>query len=174
MKVTILVLVVLLHFPALSAQAAFYQWVDTHGVTHFTDNHDKIPSRYRKSAKRLDLTDQSAPAQASAPEPQAPAQAAPPKASSYGGQTEGWWREKFSALRGELKALGEGLPAKQAQLVELRRKRVIYTRARDREAVNSMQAEISADEARMADLQKRLDALELDAAKALVPAEWRQ
>lgn len=176
MKITMLFLVVLLQFPAPCAQAAFYQWIDSQGVTHFTDNSDKIPGRYRKKARRIALPDQAAPAPVSAPAPQtaAPAPQTEAQAPGYGGQTEQWWRGKFSTLRGELKALQDGLPGKEARLAELRRKRVIYSKARDRVAVNSMQAEISADEARVTDLQNQLGALELDAAKALVPAEWRQ
>jgi hypothetical protein len=169
MKITSLVLLLLLQFPAPSAHAAFYQWSDAQGVIHFTDDPDKIPSKYLKRARRLKLSGQPAP-----PQVQAPSQVAKPQAPGPGGQTEQWWRERFSALRDELKTLQDGLPAKRASLVALRRRRAVYMRAQDRVAVNNMQAEVSADEARLSDLQNQIDALEQDAAKALVPAEWRQ
>ena len=90
------------------------------------------------------------------------------------GHGESWWRKRFALLREELQALESGLSQKQTQLVQLRRKRAIYVRARDREAVNAMQAEIAADEVRIAELLNQLAALELEATREGVPAEWRR
>ena len=176
MKLILLFLALLLmSFPPV-VRAAFYQWVDAAGVTHFTDNPDQIPSRYRKRAKKLNISDQPAPPQGAAPAPQPPSRGAEPKpaVAGFGGQSEDWWREHFSSLRAEQKALLAGLSAKQAKLAELRRKRVIYMRAQDRESVNSMQAEISVDELRIAELQKQIDELDRKATEAAVPVEWRQ
>ena len=47
-------------------------------------------------------------------------------------------------------------------------------RAQDREAVNTLDAEISVDELRISELQSRIAELDQQAAKAGVPAEWRQ
>jgi len=157
-------------------QAAFYQWLDAQGVTHFTDNPERIPAKYRSHVKELQLADE--PAQAPAPQTQAPAQVAAPRpvphAVEYGGHGEGWWRSRYASLRQELKGLEDGLAGKQARLSELRRKRVVYMRAQDREAVNSMQAEISTGELRISELQKDLADLERRATEAGVPSEWRQ
>lgn len=156
-----------------SAQAAFYQWVDAHGVVHFTDDARKIPLAYRKKARKLNLTEQPAPAGgATARQPASPPQPEP-DLSAPGGHTQQWWRQRFSALRAELKALQDGMPQKQEKLVELRRQRTIYQRGRDRAAWNEMQAEISADETRIGELQKQIAALELEASRAAVPTEWR-
>jgi hypothetical protein len=173
MKRALLVLVVLLQLSAPSAQAAIYQWIDAKGVTHFTDNPDKIPKAYQKKARRLELSEEPAHSRVSAPEPQSAPTGVNPQALEYGGHNEQWWRGRFSALRDELKRLQDGLPAKQALLVELRRKRVIFTRAQDRVAFNKMQDEISADETRISALQDQIATLELDAGKAGVPKEWR-
>ena len=175
MKTTVLFLVLLTQLFPSAVQAAFYQWDDTAGVTHFTDNPDSIPSRYQKRAKKLNMTDQPAASREEAsPAPTGGAGTAAPVAQSLGGQSESWWRGHFSALRSEQKALLAGLTDKQARLVELRRKRVIYMRAQDREAVNSMQAEISVDELRISELQKQIDDLDQQATRAAVPVEWRQ
>jgi hypothetical protein len=181
MKITLLFFVLLLlAFPA-PVRAAFYQWVDAQGVTHFTDDPNKIPSRYQKRAKKLKMSEESAPAPAAAksqPSPEAAQQAAEPMkpapALVLGGHPEEWWREHFSALRTELKNLQDGLADKQAKLVALRRKRAIYTRAQDREAVNGMQDGISADELRISQLQSQISELEGQAARADVPVPWRQ
>ena len=180
MKLALLFFVLLLQaFPA-PVRAAFYQWVDAQGVTHFTDDSNKIPSRYQKRAKKLELPEDSAPAPSAKSKlsPEAAQQAAEPMkpapALSFGGHPEEWWREQFNTLRTELKNLQDGLADKQAKLAVLRRKRAIYTRAQDREAVNGMQDEISADQLRITQLQGQISELEGRAARAEVPVQWRQ
>jgi hypothetical protein len=172
MKPALLFLVLLtLCFPG-SVRAAFYQWVDAQGVTHFTDNQDKIPAKYQKKAKKLTLPEE--PAQAAPAGQQDSVPDASPQEQTFGGQPEKWWRGRFTALRAELDRQQQGLREKQDKLVELRRQRVIYTRAQDREAVNSMQAEISVTELRITELQNQLSELDRQATRAAVPVEWRQ
>jgi len=176
MKKVLLFLVLLLQFHPPAADAAFYQWVDAAGVTHFTDNPDKIPNTFRKRAKKLKLSEDPSGVSAATPQSAAPAAAsksAAPQPQDFGGHPEQWWRGRYAELRGKLKALQSGLADKQTKLVELRRKRVIYTRAQDRVALNSMQAEISVDEVHIAELQDQIAELDLQATKAGVPAEWR-
>jgi len=181
MKASSLVLLVLLQLTALPVYAAFYQWTDDQGVVHFTDDRDKIPKQYRNRAKEPRIPKGTAPAPARAPAP-APAPQPAPELSPQvleqlarpGGHDESWWRGRFAALRRELKGLEDGLLQKQEKLIELRRERRIYSRTRDREAVNAMDAEITGDEVRIAQLRRQLEELELDAAKAGVPAEWRR
>ena len=176
MKIALLFLVLLLQYYPSAADAAFYQWVDAAGVTHFTDNPDKIPGTYRKRAKKLKLSEE--PSGVSLAGPQSTAPVAAPKAAApppqdFGGHPQQWWRGQYAELRGKLKALQSGLADKQTKLVELRRKRVIYTRAQDRVALNSMQAEISVDEVHIAELQNRIAELDRQATSAGVPVEWR-
>ena len=173
MKITLLFLVLLLQLLPTTVDAAYYQWVDSAGVTHFTDDPDKIPAKYKKRAKKLELQEERSDAAAPAPQAAAP-QAAAPRPARIGGQSEQWWRERFGTLRGELSLQQKLLAEKQARLVELRRKRAIYTRAQDREAVNAMQAEVSAVELHIAELQKQLSDLDLQASQASVPVGWRQ
>lgn len=177
MKASLAVLLVLLQLTALPVYAAFYQWTDEKGVVHLTDDRDKIPRKYRGRVKELQLPENAAPAPAPAPAPAAAPQPAPQPSeqlSRPGGQDQSWWRGRFAALRGELKSLEDALPQKQEKLSELRRERRIYTRARDRVAVNAMNAEIAADEVRISELRRQLEELEQEAARAGVPAEWRR
>lgn len=175
MKFILLLLVLLISWLPAAVGAPFYQWLDGQGVTHFTDNPDRIPAKYRARAKKIKLSDEAAPTPGNRPAAEAPAPA-PPAATdpNYGGQSEAWWREHFQVLHKELKELQDGLPEKQTRLAELRRKRVIYMRTQDREAVNSVQAEISANELRISELQGQLGELERRATQAGVPSEWRQ
>jgi len=85
-----------------------------------------------------------------------------------------WWRQRFATLRGELRALQDGVAQKQVRLVELRRERRIFTRARDREAVNLLADEISSDEVRINQVMNRIAELEQEATRAAVPMEWRR
>jgi len=180
MKVSLLALPVLLCVAAAPAGAAFFQWTDAKGVAHFTDDAKKVPKKYRDKAKRLKLPAETAPAAPSA-QPQGPA-AQPPAAhlppphaeAAPGGHPEAWWRQRFASLRRELKTRQDVLALKQEKLVELRRERRIFTRVRDREAVNAMEGDISADEVQISDLLKQIEALEQEAARAAVPVEWRR
>lgn len=176
MKLVIPVLLLLILSAVPRVYAAFYQWTDDDGVIHLTDSRKKIPKKYQKKAKELNPPGNSAPAAPAAsapkgPEELPPAAAAPP---TPGGHPESWWRERFASLRSELKTLQEGLPLKEVRLAELRRERRIYFRARDREAVNEMEAAISADEVRIAEVTRELETLEAEAARSGVPAEWRR
>lgn len=176
MKNVLLSLCLLLLSAPRAADAAFYQWTDTNGVVHFTDDRKKIPKQYHDKAKRIEVREapaaESAPPREAAPAPAA--KEAAPEQRAPGGHDEQWWRERMGELKGELKTLQDQRAGKEQQMVELRRKRTIFQRARDREAVNAMQASIAADEARISDLLNRIAALELAGARAGVPAEWLQ
>ena len=177
MKALLPVLLLLIFSATSSVEAAYYQWVDGEGVLHFTDNRNNIPQKYRKKAKKLKLQEEPAQPKAKAPvtkaaEPPAPAPPAP--LPTPGGHPEQWWRDHFGSLRTELKGLQEGLADKQTKLGELRRKRAIFIRIQDREAVNAEQSQLTADESRIAELQQKLEALGVEADKAGVPADWRQ
>ena len=175
MKIALLSLVLLLQFFPVPVQAAVFQWIDSAGVTHFSDDRDSIPKKYRRKAKKLDISlEPSEPAPQKLPVAQgAEPKAAKARSQNFGGQSEQWWRERFSALRGELEKLQKDLADKQIKLVELRRKRWIYMRTQDREAVNGMQDAITAEEEQVASLQKQIADLDKRATSAAVPMEWR-
>lgn len=174
MKTLVLPLLLLsLLVPSLAC-AAFYEWTDAAGVVHFTDNRSNIPKQYKDKARRVEVSEPAAGTAISAPEPAPRSAPAPKTATSPGGHDEHWWRDRFKALRAELKALQDERSGKEQQLVELRRKRTLFQRARDREAINAMEAQISGADARISEMLNRIAALELAAAQAGVPVEWRQ
>ena len=171
MKTAALCILMLSLLTLSCAYASFYQWTDEAGVVHMTDDPDKVPKQYRDKARRLQLPD-SPPAPAAAPAPKAAPRAAAKQRLAPGGHDENWWRDRFGGLRGELKALQDARKQKEQQLVELRRKKTIFQRARDRQAVNAKQAEIAADEARIGEVMNKITALELAASRAGVPSDW--
>jgi hypothetical protein len=153
------------------ALAGVYEWTDSQGGVHFTDNADKIPAKYRNKAREKEMQPaieiKSEPAQAGTPTVQS-------TPSPYGGHDEAWWRASYSGLREEMKRIQTNLPDKRDKLTQLRRKREIYQKPSGRIAYYDMLKEIERDEARVTELQKELADLDEKAAKAGVPLAWRQ
>jgi len=156
---------------ATVALAGVYEWTDSQGGVHFTDNADKIPPNYRNKVREMDLQPviqiKEEPAEVITPTVQN-------SPSSYGGHDETWWRASYSGLREEMKNIQDNLPDKREKLTQLRRKREIYQKTRGRIAYYDMLREIERDEARVTELQKQLADLDTKAAKAGVPLGWRQ
>ena len=162
---------------AVAADAGIFEWVDSEGVTHFTDNPENIPAKYQKKVKERDSAPPESPYVAPAASPAPP----PPSESKVGeeqrlrgGHDEWWWRAGFSEIRRELDGIQGKLAGKREQLSILHRKRVIYQKARDRVAYNELDADIKRDEARVKELEDRLVTLEAEADRADVPQEWRR
>ena len=179
-----------------------YQWTDSKGVVHFTDNPDKVPRQYRKKVrKRPSVKSETpvsvSPAQgSSAPKVEGRKEVSKSPPQLYGGHDEKWWRATTGNLREELAKLIEELPAKRDKLQFLRRRWVISmgrtpksgesledvdsyvnksalsTPGKDREAYYSMKNEIERDEARIKQIEQELADLELQATKAGVPRVW--
>jgi hypothetical protein len=180
MKFTVL-LFMLFFGLSVTARADIYQWVDNKGVVNFTDNPDAVPKKYQNKVKVLPSDDSSQ--EGTPPETEQPSvQAAPPQQpveqppqqKIFGGHDETWWRSQYGGLRGELAQLQANLPAKRAELDQLRRKLVIYTFTRNRIAYQQKLAEVQNDEARINTLTDQLAALDTQAASAGVPFAWRQ
>lgn len=170
---SIAAILLLLPLAPVQAQGTIYRWTDVKGVTHFTDNAENIPSRYRSKAKKVEVDEESTIAVHPPPVPSAQERALVDKEAN-GGHPEQWWRRRFTATRNELKMLEEGLPEKEAKLAELRRKHVIFQRPQDRVAANAENDAITADRQRIDQLRQQLSDLEAAAEKAGVPAEWRK
>lgn len=169
-----------------NASADTYQWVDNNGVVHFTDDPDRIPDKYLKKVKRRPSEKPAGPS--SLPAINTPTPAVQGTSASgekeqtsqkdqpimYGSHDASWWRSRFTDLRAELKNLEDSLPRKRDEQQALHRFRVIYKRAKDREAINELNTQIEKDEARIGELRKQLADLEIEANKAGVPLELRQ
>ncbi|BCG46239.1 hypothetical protein GEOBRER4_n1029 [Citrifermentans bremense] len=115
-QILIATLLLFVSTPAI-ASAANYQWRDDQGVTHFTDDPDRIPDKYLERAREIGSVagekKESAPAATSgaATAAQAAPGAAPAPKSAE--------QERANA---ELNKLREDLAAKKAELARLRRK----------------------------------------------------
>lgn len=178
-----------------------YQWTDSKGVVHFTDNPDKIPRQYRKKVRKRPSVKSETPVISTTPQTLSAPEAAKKKEAAkapplYAGHDEKWWRTTTGNLRKELAKLTEELPGKRDKLQFLRRRWVIsmgrtpkegeslediesYTNksalsapGKNREAYYAMKNEIESDEGRIKQIEQELAELELLATKAGVPKEW--
>jgi hypothetical protein len=157
------------------AQAAVYQWEDSSGGVHFTDSPDQIPAKYRKQVREREVHDRGESQAVAAPQDQADkVQQTDSASGSDEAKRELQWRDRFSQPRREIKALKNGLPAKRDRLVELNRQRTLFQRGSDRVEYNRLEAEISDDERRIAELETQLSNLDLEASREAVPLEWRR
>ena len=171
MKGMLVLVLLLMIAPAVSAEV--YHWEDSRGVVHFTDNQDKIPLKDREKAQVMDVGPGGNEASPAGRRPFLSEPAAGLE-KRYGGNPEGWWRSRFSVLHQELQATQERLVAKKEEQAVLRRKRVIYHRAKDRVAYNAVVDEITVIEGEITEIQARLAKLESVADEAEVPAAWRR
>jgi hypothetical protein len=163
---------------SFAAHAAMYEWTDNNGVVNFTDNPEKIPAKYLKRVKKrpsITVRETAAPAEKVQEQVTPAADAVAQKSAKlFAGHDEAWWRYRYSSIRNELKELRDGLPDKKNELIGLRRMMTIHQSGRDRKAYYDKMAEIEKDEAREKELTEQLNALDVDAAKAGIPTEWRQ
>lgn len=180
-----LLLVVLVFSYSESSNADTYQWTDNQGVVNFTDNPDNVPKKFRTKVKVTPSADRAIDAQGPAktetsvgsnkkPEVTATTPPAPVGPKLYGGHDEGWWKSRYSSLRGEMRSIQDNLPAKRGDLEQLRRKLTLYTYARNRVAYQEKLAEIQRDEERIKVLTDQLASLDTEAATAGVPFDWRK
>ncbi len=150
--------------------AGIFQWEDSDGVVHFTDNPDNVPSVYRKKIRELDLKDDVSPAASVAGK--APPAKTPGTVDAQ--RNEQVWRRRYASLRAEIKLLQDHLPAKREELTELSRRRTKFQKGSDRVAFNDLSAEIKGDEEHIKELEKQLYDLDIEAARNAVPLEWRK
>lgn len=172
------ILVLLISF---SAHAVMYEWKDDKGVVNFTDNPANIPAKYMKRVKKrpsinVDTTKTATePIRGTGQTTPASAEAAPSEAGVlYGGHNEDWWRSAFGALRGEMKNIQDGLPAKRDALEQARRLLTLYTYPQNRRAYYDQLSDIEKDEARIGELNMQLESLDNEASRAGVPFDWRK
>ncbi len=196
--------VFLLAIAAASAVwAETYEWVDSAGVTHFTDDLDRVPAKYRvRLRERESVKAEEKKASSGGDKAAAVVENTPVKAAElYGGHAETWWRSRYADIRREIGKLQGDLPAKREDLTQLHRKWVIskgrtpkpddpkpdtyFTKdgtgtnplnapGRRRVAYFEKKAEIEKDQARIEELEGQLKALDSEAASAGVPMDWRK
>lgn len=160
--------------------AETYEWTDNKGVVNFTDDLDKVPAKYRNKAREresIKIEQEETLSPVDSVPVMKPVDSVPslvPAVPVQGEHNQRWWQERFASLRNEIKSIESILAEEREQLTQLKRKRVIYQRTRDRIAYNEMNAKIKNDEAKLKEVQDRLKALDEEADRSGVPQQWRQ
>jgi hypothetical protein len=170
---------------SIDAEPAVYQWVDDNGTVNFSDNPMRIPGKYsKKIKKRQSIQSDTLPTEFSRHKP-VEKQAETSRKEQYDGHEEGWWRARYRELRTQMQTIKDAVPDKEARLKELHFKKVTSNSVgmspgvsgnprKNRLAYLDLYAEIETDKKLLAALEKELEILETDAARAGVPLEWRR
>ena len=172
----LVIAIVLTMFSFSAAWATVYEWVDNEGVVHMTDDHDKVPLKYRKVMRARDIDTREVETPRPVPEGQTVGVPVPPpvQAESYGGHDEEWWRASFREARESIRNLKDQIVGKKKSMEELHRVRVLYQKSSDRVAYYALADEIAKDEEAVKGLEGNLARLNSEADGAGVPQEWRQ
>jgi hypothetical protein len=163
-----LLVAMLLLYP-LSALAVTYEWTDDRGTVNFTEDLGKVPKKYRKKAKVLDGEDSGAPQSTVIGEPakgKAKSDEPPKGKKLYGGKDENAWRSEFVTATGDLQHAEAGLQVLRGRLAD--------TSKMTRGEYLSIQSSIKNEEARVQQMQKKLDLLQQSADRLGVPMEFRR
>ncbi|ACH39660.1 protein of unknown function, DUF4124-containing [Citrifermentans bemidjiense Bem] len=166
-----LLLLLLLLYP-LSALAETYEWTDERGTVNFAEDLGKVPKKYRKKAKRLGSEEPPAAASETASPKGGEEKGAKnneksnEKSKTYGGKDELAWRREFQQANSRLQSAQTELDTLKSRLAD--------TSRMSRSDYLMIQNSIKHNEARMQELQKKLDQLNSTADRYDVPADFRK
>lgn len=162
-------------------ESCMYQWTDNSGTVHFTDNPMRIPEKHSgKVRKRESIKGEIMPKQDRKRENVRLIR------ENRGielccGHDESWWRERYSSLRLQIRQIKEAAPEKQTRLRELHYNMAASidqphngSHRENKTAYRQLQQEIRNDEEKIVELEKELEALEVEAPRCSVPLEWRK
>lgn len=152
-----------------------YEWTDTGGVVHFTDNPDKVPRKYRGTVRVRDSLGGALEEQSPKQQPTPGTIAEPPKGEPlYGGKPFSWWQGRYRELARERQGAVAQLEELKGKDVAVKRKKLILQRASDRLAVKEVQEEIVSQQERLKSIDEKIGSLEAEALRAGVPSRWRE
>ena len=159
---------------AATACGQTYEWTDSGGVVHFTDNPELVPRNYRGTVRIRDSV-RGAEEQPQKQQPTPGTLAVPPRGEDlYGGQPFSWWQSRYRALVAERQGAATRLEELKEKEVAVKRKKTILQRASDRVAVKEVQEDIARQEELLKAVDERIGTLEADGLRAGVPARWRE
>ncbi|TWJ17055.1 DUF4124 domain-containing protein [Geobacter argillaceus] len=152
-----------------------YEWTDTGGVVHFTDNPDLVPRKYRESVRVRESLRGTVEEQSPKQQPTPGTVAEPPKGELlYGGKPFSWWKARYRELAIERQGAVARLEELKGKDVAVKRKKLILQRASDRLAVKEVQEKIATQEELLKSIYEKIGTLEAEARRADVPPRWRE
>ncbi len=166
--------------------AGIYQWTDSNGVVHFTDDPGKVPKKYHDTVREVQPPkEESEPDGASAPEAQPTSkprprptptpdsdnrQYSPSEAVDAYGHNRDWWRQRVQEWE-DKKAEAQ---AKLAEAQErLGRERFLNQTTGNMQRIQEISAEVTTYEAEIREAENMLaEELPDEARKAQAPPGW--
>ncbi|MEK6531916.1 MAG: DUF4124 domain-containing protein [Deltaproteobacteria bacterium] len=176
MKRHALLLALAILFCGTLSYADFYRWVDKEGVTHITDDLNRVPNEYRDALivhekKEIGPKEKAVEPQSTDSGPKTEQKTV----ELYGDYTLDWWKQAFSNKRGEIARLEEKVSVKK-QFMEVfeggRRFGQVFGQS-EVDAYNRYKTEIPNDELALQDLKDVLSELVRKATNAGVPRDVR-
>jgi hypothetical protein len=110
-----LLVVLTLVLGAAQAQAGFYQWTDRDGREFYTNDQEKIPPEYRKSARPVDVPEERV-SVGQKPAAGRSKSAAVSEHKDRNGRGEEYWRKRAQKLRKQLREQQEDHDALRKQI----------------------------------------------------------
>jgi hypothetical protein len=173
-------LAILLALASGAGAAGIYQWTDSKGVVHFTDDPGKVPKKYHDTVLEVQPPDEeSEPNGTPSPEGRPTSKPVPaPDADEYSpseavdayGHNRDWWRQRVQEWR-DKKAEAQ---AKLADAQErLGRERFLNQTAGNMKRIQDISAEVSMFEEQVREAEHMLaEELPDEARKAQAPPGW--
>jgi uncharacterized protein DUF4124 len=175
MRIHTLIVCSLLLFSGTAYCDMTYEWTDDRGGVHFTDDPATVPKKYRGKIRATGTLEME-PSAVSQPD-MTPARKPEPQARSeelYGGLSLNGWRDSYAALRNREELLKKNVEDARRRHATAHRKKTVLQRAKDRQELMQAKDDLDKAEAALAENAMRIEQLEADAAKAGVPAIWRE
>lgn len=114
----ILIITLLSFFLSEFSFAEVYKWIDEKGVSHFTDDINQVPVKYRSKAEKMGLSEEK---EEKKPEPESPRRTDEPSRDRLG-RGEGYWKGLVEEWRSKLRESQDKLESLRVRYNELTEK----------------------------------------------------
>jgi hypothetical protein len=178
-----LALALVLAFAPGAGAAGIYQWTDSNGAIHFTDDPGKIPKKYHDTVQEVvrppdeesesdgASSPEARPATKPRPEPAPDSdRASPPEAVDAHGHNRDWWQQRVQEWQDKKTEAQAKLADAQERLG---RERFLNQTTGNAKRIQDISAEVSTYDAEILEAENMLtDGLPDEARKAQAPPGW--
>ena len=171
----VVILMILLTFTMPAYAATIYKWVDKDGVVNYTDEYNKVPTLYRGRVEVLEFfTEMGSPVQTPQTTPRIKEEI---RADIYG-RDETWWREKVRPWKKQLAEARSNYDRIHEEFMKKAEGLIRYKFGSKTQYqmisydLGGLTKQMDEYRAQIAEAEKMLDELSLEAEKAKANPEW--
>jgi DNA repair exonuclease SbcCD ATPase subunit len=144
-------------------------------VLNFTDDPAHVPEKYRsKVRKRQDIKSNITRKVETLPETVPASPETGPEEKIFDGKPISQWKSEYEELKGKVDELKAKLQTLKEEQNALQRKRILYHKSSDRQAINVKSEDIKEVENRISDAENNLSTFMKIADRADLPSGWRE